>query len=173
MQPKLTRQCVRAPMSCAYQIVFLEACVLHFERDTQQRRMNGSCLQQLVVCASAPMGVVQQDERPVTIQDTWRLIQRGLGHTTRISQSVLIVEDFETVDAGYYICTAQNLRGQTSVATTVEFSWLGRRSINELMESPLVYTTSSRVLLTSALPEADVKRQTPGPALWVRPRPPN
>ncbi|KAB0403752.1 hypothetical protein E2I00_002850, partial [Balaenoptera physalus] len=28
----------------------------------------------------------QKDERPVTIQDTWRLIQRGLGHTTRISQ---------------------------------------------------------------------------------------
>lgn len=84
--------------------------------------MNGSCLQQLVVCASAPVGVVQQDERPVTIQDTWRLIHRGLGHTTRISQSVLIVEDFEMVDAGYYICTAQNLRGQTSVATTVEFS---------------------------------------------------
>ncbi|TKC41796.1 hypothetical protein EI555_020397 [Monodon monoceros] len=70
----------------------------------------------------APVGVVQQDERPVTIQDTWRLIHRGLGHTTRISQSVLIVEDFEMVDAGYYICTAQNLRGQTSVATTVEFS---------------------------------------------------
>ncbi|XP_029082453.1 platelet-derived growth factor receptor-like protein isoform X1 [Monodon monoceros] len=64
----------------------------------------------------------QKDERPVTIQDTWRLIHRGLGHTTRISQSVLIVEDFEMVDAGYYICTAQNLRGQTSVATTVEFS---------------------------------------------------
>ncbi|NIG60527.1 platelet-derived growth factor receptor-like protein [Pontoporia blainvillei] len=43
----------------------------------------------------------QKDERPVTIQDTWRLIHRGLGHTTRISQSVLIVEDFEMVDAGF------------------------------------------------------------------------
>lgn len=64
----------------------------------------------------------QKDERPVTIQDTWRLIHRGLGHTTRISQSVITVEDFETIDAGYYICTAQNLRGQTTVATTVEFS---------------------------------------------------
>lgn len=69
-----------------------------------------------------PWRVVTQDERPVTIQDTWRLVQRGLGHTTRISQSVLTVGDFETVDAGYYICTAQNLRGQTTVATTVEFS---------------------------------------------------
>nr|XP_058905429.1 platelet-derived growth factor receptor-like protein isoform X4 [Kogia breviceps] len=69
---------------------------------------------------------IYTDERPVTIQDTWRLIHRGLGHTTRISQSVLIVEDFELTDAGYYICTAQNLRGQTSVATAVEFSRLGR-----------------------------------------------
>lgn len=64
----------------------------------------------------------QKDERPVTIQDTWRLIHRGLTHTTRISQSVLTVEDFETIDAGYYICTAQNPQGQTTVATTVEFS---------------------------------------------------
>ncbi|XP_035297723.1 platelet-derived growth factor receptor-like protein [Cricetulus griseus] len=64
----------------------------------------------------------QKDERPVAIQDTWRLINRGLGHTTRISQSVITIEDFETIDAGYYICTAQNLRGQTTVATTVEFS---------------------------------------------------
>ncbi|CAH6787236.1 Pdgfrl [Phodopus roborovskii] len=64
----------------------------------------------------------QKDERPVTIQDTWRLINRGLGHTTRISQSVITIEDFETIDAGYYICTAQNLQGQTTVATTVEFS---------------------------------------------------
>ncbi|XP_021026583.1 platelet-derived growth factor receptor-like protein [Mus caroli] len=64
----------------------------------------------------------QKDERPVTIQDTWRLIHRGLGHTTRISESVLTVEDFETIDAGYYICTAQNLRGQTTVAATVELS---------------------------------------------------
>uniref|UniRef100_A0A8C9Q6D7 Platelet-derived growth factor receptor-like protein n=1 Tax=Spermophilus dauricus TaxID=99837 RepID=A0A8C9Q6D7_SPEDA len=64
----------------------------------------------------------QKDERPVAIQDTWRLIHRGRGHTTRISQSIITVEDFETIDAGYYICTAQNLRGQTTVATTVEFS---------------------------------------------------
>ncbi|XP_007516362.2 platelet-derived growth factor receptor-like protein [Erinaceus europaeus] len=64
----------------------------------------------------------QKDERPVTIQDTWRLIRRGLGHTTRMSQSVLTVEDFETIDAGYYICTAQNPQGQTTVATAVEFS---------------------------------------------------
>ncbi|XP_045142503.1 platelet-derived growth factor receptor-like protein [Echinops telfairi] len=64
----------------------------------------------------------QEGERPVTIQDTWRLIHRGLGHTTRLSQSVITVEDFETIDAGYYICMAQNLRGQTTVATLVESS---------------------------------------------------
>ncbi|XP_025788759.1 platelet-derived growth factor receptor-like protein [Puma concolor] len=64
----------------------------------------------------------QKDERPVTIQDTWRLIHRGLGHTTRISQSILTVEDVATTDVGYYICTARNLQGETTVATTVEFS---------------------------------------------------
>ncbi|KAF5922407.1 hypothetical protein HPG69_009450 [Diceros bicornis minor] len=63
----------------------------------------------------------QKDERPVRIQDTWRLIHRGLAHTTRISQSIMTVEDFETTDAGYYICTAQNLQGQTTVATTLKY----------------------------------------------------
>ncbi|KAM8968980.1 platelet-derived growth factor receptor-like protein [Sarcophilus harrisii] len=63
-----------------------------------------------------------KDERPVTIQDTWRLVSRGLGCTTRLSQSVLALQDFETIDAGYYICTAQNLQGQTTVATTVQLS---------------------------------------------------
>ncbi|ELW65225.1 Platelet-derived growth factor receptor-like protein [Tupaia chinensis] len=80
------------------------------------------CGQQLASWARVCVGVVKQGERPVTIQDTWRLTQRGLGHTTRLSQSVLTVEDFETTDAGYYLCTAQNLRGQTTVATTVELS---------------------------------------------------
>lgn len=145
MQPRLTRQCqssheLRIPNSP------VGACLLRFERDTQQCQMNGSWWEQRVVCAPVPVGVVQQDERPVTIQDSWRLIHRGLGHTTRISQSVLSIEDFETIDAGYYICTAQNLQGQTTVATTVESSWLGRWSINELTESPLVSTASSEVL---------------------------
>ena len=84
--------------------------------------VNGTCLQQPIACAAALGGVVQQDERPVTIQDTWRLIHRGLGHTTRISQSILTVEDVATTDVGYYICTARNLQGETTVATTVEFS---------------------------------------------------
>ncbi|XP_044537063.1 platelet-derived growth factor receptor-like protein [Gracilinanus agilis] len=64
----------------------------------------------------------QKDQRPVTIQDTWRLVRRGLGHTTRLSQSALTLQDFETVDAGYYMCTAQNVRGQTTVATAVRLS---------------------------------------------------
>lgn len=165
MQPKLTRQYqssheLRIPNSP------VGACLLRFERDTQQCQMNGSCWEQRVVCAPVPVGVVQQDERPVTIQDSWRLIHRGLGHTTRISQSVLSIEDFETIDAGYYICTAQNLQGQTTVATTVESSWLGRWSLNEWTESPLVSTAGSEVLCLC-------QGQTPGPALWVRPRPPN
>lgn len=62
----------------------------------------------------------QQYERPVTIEDTWRLVNRGIGHTTRISKSIITVEDFETIDAGYYICRAQNLRGQTTLATRVD-----------------------------------------------------
>ncbi|XP_069487674.1 platelet-derived growth factor receptor-like protein [Ambystoma mexicanum] len=61
----------------------------------------------------------QEYQRPVTIQDTWRLVDRGTGHTTRLSKSVIAVEDFETIDAGYYICVAQNLRGQTTVAARV------------------------------------------------------
>ncbi|KAJ7326736.1 hypothetical protein JRQ81_016495 [Phrynocephalus forsythii] len=62
----------------------------------------------------------QEYERPVFMQDSWRLIDRGIGHTTRISESIITVEDFETIDAGNYICIAQNLRGQTTVATYVE-----------------------------------------------------
>ncbi|KAG9479826.1 hypothetical protein GDO78_011715 [Eleutherodactylus coqui] len=59
-------------------------------------------------------------ERPVAIQDFWRLVNRGIGHTTRISKSIITVEDFETIDAGYYICKAKNLRGQTTLATRVD-----------------------------------------------------
>ncbi|XP_063776904.1 platelet-derived growth factor receptor-like protein [Pseudophryne corroboree] len=62
----------------------------------------------------------QQYGRPVDIQDSWRLVNRGIGHTTRISKSIINVEDFETIDAGYYICKAQNLRGQTTLATRVD-----------------------------------------------------
>ncbi|NXS53901.1 PGFRL protein, partial [Brachypteracias leptosomus] len=64
----------------------------------------------------------QESERPVIIQNFWRLINRGAGHTTRISKSVLLVEDFETRDAGNYICTAQNPQGETIVATKVELN---------------------------------------------------
>ncbi|KAM4708524.1 platelet-derived growth factor receptor-like protein [Discoglossus pictus] len=62
----------------------------------------------------------QEYDRPVTIQDSWRLVNRGIGHTTRISNSIISIEDFETIDAGYYICKAQNLRGQTTLATRVD-----------------------------------------------------
>ncbi|XP_066173028.1 platelet-derived growth factor receptor-like protein [Sylvia atricapilla] len=62
----------------------------------------------------------QESQRPVTIQNFWRLINRGIGHTTRISKSVLLVEDFEDIDVGNYVCIAQNLQGETAVATKVE-----------------------------------------------------
>ncbi|NXY86124.1 PGFRL protein, partial [Alcedo cyanopectus] len=64
----------------------------------------------------------QESERPVIIQTFWRLINRGTGHTTRISKSILLVEDFEARDAGSYICRAQNLQGETTVATKVELN---------------------------------------------------
>ncbi|XP_067993595.1 platelet-derived growth factor receptor-like protein [Melanerpes formicivorus] len=64
----------------------------------------------------------QESERPVIIQNFWRLINRGTSHTTRISKSILLVEDFEAEDAGNYICTAQNLHGGTAVATKVELN---------------------------------------------------
>ncbi|XP_063012053.1 platelet-derived growth factor receptor-like protein isoform X2 [Melospiza melodia melodia] len=62
----------------------------------------------------------QESGRPVIIQNFWRLINRGIGHTTRISKSVLLVEDFEDTDGGNYVCIAQNLQGETTVATKVE-----------------------------------------------------
>ncbi|XP_025750308.2 platelet-derived growth factor receptor-like protein [Manacus vitellinus] len=64
----------------------------------------------------------RESERPVIIQNFWRLINRGAGHTTRISKSVLLVENFEAKDAGNYICIAQNLQGETTVATKVELN---------------------------------------------------
>jgi len=66
--------------------------------------------------------LLKQSERPVIIQNFWRLINRGTGHTTRISKSVLAIEDFEARDAGNYICIAQNLQGETTVATKVDLN---------------------------------------------------
>ncbi|XP_060783843.1 platelet-derived growth factor receptor-like protein [Neoarius graeffei] len=60
-----------------------------------------------------------QDQRPVSVQESRRLINRGVGQITRISQSVMIVDDVETIDFGNYICTAKNANGETSVATQV------------------------------------------------------
>ncbi|XP_069027100.1 platelet-derived growth factor receptor-like protein [Embiotoca jacksoni] len=60
-----------------------------------------------------------QDKRPVHIQTSWRLVNRGTGYTTRVSQSVLTVEDMETIDFGNYECKAKNQRGETIVATSI------------------------------------------------------
>ncbi|KAM7418084.1 hypothetical protein PAMA_017632 [Pampus argenteus] len=60
-----------------------------------------------------------QGQRPVHIQTSWRLVNRGMGHTTRISQSVLTVEDLETIDFGNYMCKAKNQHGETIVTIDV------------------------------------------------------
>ncbi|XP_061642972.1 platelet-derived growth factor receptor-like protein [Phyllopteryx taeniolatus] len=60
-----------------------------------------------------------QGQRPVHIQTSWRLVNRGRGQTTRITQSVLSVEDMETIDFGKYICKAKNQHGETLVMTSV------------------------------------------------------
>ncbi|XP_041760026.1 platelet-derived growth factor receptor-like protein [Coregonus clupeaformis] len=46
---------------------------------------------------------------------TWRLVR----HTTRIFQSVMAVDDLETIDFGRYICRAKKQHGEIAVATTV------------------------------------------------------
>ncbi|KAI4819051.1 hypothetical protein KUCAC02_004332 [Chaenocephalus aceratus] len=60
-----------------------------------------------------------QDHRPVHIHMSLRLVNRGMSHTTRVSQSVLTVEDLETIDFGNYICKAKNQHGETSVMTNI------------------------------------------------------
>ncbi|KAM6953178.1 platelet-derived growth factor receptor-like protein [Aplochiton taeniatus] len=61
-----------------------------------------------------------QDHRPVDVHGSTRLLERGIGHTIRISQSVITVEDLETIDFGRYICRAKNKNGETVVATSIE-----------------------------------------------------
>ncbi|XP_063046663.1 platelet-derived growth factor receptor-like protein [Engraulis encrasicolus] len=62
----------------------------------------------------------EDTERPVVIHDEWRLVNRGMSHTTRISKSVITVEDVEeSIDLGRYICTAKNKHGATSVAVNM------------------------------------------------------
>ncbi|XP_072252239.1 platelet-derived growth factor receptor-like protein [Leuresthes tenuis] len=60
-----------------------------------------------------------QDHRPVHIQSSWRLVNRGMGYTTRVSKSIMTVVDMETIDFGNYACTAKNQHGGTIVATNI------------------------------------------------------
>ncbi|TMS17528.1 Platelet-derived growth factor receptor-like protein [Larimichthys crocea] len=60
-----------------------------------------------------------QGRRPVHIHASWRLVMRGMGHITRVTQSVMTVEDMETIDFGNYICKAKNPRGETIVSTNL------------------------------------------------------
>lgn len=61
-----------------------------------------------------------QPTRVVQVQSSWRLVKRGLGHTTRVSQSVLSVKDLSFSDFGSYVCRARNKYGETTVATNIE-----------------------------------------------------
>lgn len=63
--------------------------------------------------------LIVKDQRPVHTHTSWRLIKRGAGQTTRVSKSVLAVEDMETIDFGNYICKAKNGHGETIVMTDV------------------------------------------------------
>lgn len=65
------------------------------------------------------MFLIVKDQRPVDIHTSSRLVNRGLGHTTRVSQSVMTVEDMETIDFGNYICKAKNQHGETIVTTNI------------------------------------------------------
>ncbi|KAM3612948.1 uncharacterized protein V6R79_017755 [Siganus canaliculatus] len=60
-----------------------------------------------------------QGHRPVHVHTSWRLVNRGMGHTTRLTKSVLTVEDMETIDFGSYACKVKNQQGETIVTTEV------------------------------------------------------
>ncbi|XP_026213789.1 platelet-derived growth factor receptor-like protein isoform X1 [Anabas testudineus] len=60
-----------------------------------------------------------QDFRPVHIKTSWRLVNRGMGYITRVSQSVLTVEDMETIDFGDYMCKTKNQHGETILTINV------------------------------------------------------
>lgn len=60
-----------------------------------------------------------QGQRLLDIQGSKRLVNRGMGRTTLVSQSVVTVEDLETTDFGKYKCRAKNLNGETSVAINI------------------------------------------------------
>lgn len=61
-----------------------------------------------------------QATRPASAQSSWRLVKRGLGHTARVSQSVLHLQDVSFSDFGSYVCKAKNKYGETNVAANIE-----------------------------------------------------
>ncbi|CAN9514741.1 unnamed protein product [Ophioblennius macclurei] len=60
-----------------------------------------------------------QGQRPVQVETSWRLVNRAMGYTTRLSQSVLTVDDIETIDFGNYVCKAKNPQGETIMTTSL------------------------------------------------------
>ncbi|XP_037531931.1 platelet-derived growth factor receptor-like protein [Nematolebias whitei] len=63
-----------------------------------------------------------QDQHPVQVQSSWRLLNRGLGFTTRVSQSTLMVEHMDTMHVGNYVCKAKNQHGETTVTLKINYS---------------------------------------------------
>lgn len=63
--------------------------------------------------------IPDQDRQPIDLHGSTRLVKRGIGHTTRISQSVITLEHLETIDFGRYICKAKTKHGETAVATSI------------------------------------------------------
>lgn len=74
--------------------------------------------------------LIAKDQRPVHTHTSWRLVKRGTGQTTRVSKSVLTIEDMETIDFGNYICRAKNGHGETIVMTIISKNlWGARRMV--------------------------------------------
>ncbi|XP_024138685.1 platelet-derived growth factor receptor-like protein [Oryzias melastigma] len=61
-----------------------------------------------------------QGFRPTHIQTSWRLVNRGVSYTTRVSKSILTMADVYTADYGSYVCKAKNKFGETTVTTSLK-----------------------------------------------------
>ncbi|CAB1325106.1 unnamed protein product [Coregonus sp. 'balchen'] len=58
-------------------------------------------------------------EPEMDVSFTWTYPGQLVRHTTRIFQSVMAVDDLETIDFGRYICRAKKKHGEIAVATSV------------------------------------------------------
>lgn len=60
-----------------------------------------------------------QGGRHVNTDTSWRLVNRGMGFTTRISQSILTLQDVDDTHYGSYVCRAKNQQGETIMTTSI------------------------------------------------------